>query len=399
MGCLKLHSEENNTPMRVVYRNGKRVGTPFPDDIADSVTYNLENQIGSSTLRLSTNGSMIDKEEYYPFGDSSLRTFTKKRYRYCGKEKDEESGLYYYGARYYAAWTCRFISIDPLAHDYPFYTPYNYAGNKPINKIDIDGMQEEGAATKPVNNAKQGTIDLRNGVPKMIKVNATDNQLIELPSNVNIKYSEGGKTIEGFSYSFIDLEGVTRNREFIGKMDIKTNKMLYSSYNSSGIKEMDYYSSWYFKNETDAYNFMWKTTQSKTGWVNTEMSGFITENGVWVSSNAFNYNGESFNVIQPDIKKGHLYIKKQLVLAQIHTHPKLRFVGQGGFSTADMHNATKILNAYQIIMEFNNRVSIGSSPKKGSFFNYEIPSELNKRSLMSGAFELIPFLKKYPTKK
>lgn len=57
--------------------------------------------------------------------------------------------MYYYGARYYSAWTCRFISIDPLASDYPFYTPYNYAGNKPINKIDIDGMQEEGAETIP----------------------------------------------------------------------------------------------------------------------------------------------------------------------------------------------------------------------------------------------------------
>lgn len=54
-----------------------------------------------------------------------------------------------YGARYYAAWTCRFISVDPLAADYPFYTPYNYAGNKPINKIDIDGMQEEGAEPAP----------------------------------------------------------------------------------------------------------------------------------------------------------------------------------------------------------------------------------------------------------
>ena len=42
--------------------------------------------------------------------------------------------------------TCAIVrkltSVDPLAAKYPFYTPYNYAGNKPINKIDIDGMQE-----------------------------------------------------------------------------------------------------------------------------------------------------------------------------------------------------------------------------------------------------------------
>lgn len=96
-----------------------RIGDQFPDDIADAVTYNLEDQIGSSSVRLNTAGAIIDKEEYYPFGDSSLRTFTKKRYRYVGKEKDLESGLYYYGARYYAAWTCRFISCDPLSVKFP----------------------------------------------------------------------------------------------------------------------------------------------------------------------------------------------------------------------------------------------------------------------------------------
>lgn len=118
-----------------------RIGQQFPNDIADSVVYNLETNIGSSAVRLDSNGTVIDKEEYYPFGDSSLRTFTYKRYRYVGKEKDSESGLYYYGARYYAAWTCRFVSVDPLAADYPFYTPYQYAGNRPINFIDLDGLE------------------------------------------------------------------------------------------------------------------------------------------------------------------------------------------------------------------------------------------------------------------
>ena len=117
-------------------------GAAFPGDIADDVVYNLEDQIGSSTVRLDINGTIIDKEEYYPFGDSSLRTFTYKRYRYVGKERDAESGLYYYGARYYAAWTCRFISVDPLADKYVHITSYNYADNNPINDFDIDGQQD-----------------------------------------------------------------------------------------------------------------------------------------------------------------------------------------------------------------------------------------------------------------
>lgn len=124
------------------------IGDQFPDDISESTTYTLEDQIGCSSLRLNTSGGVVDKEEYYPFGDSSIRTFSKKRYRYVSREKDMESGLYYYGARYYAPWTCRFISVDPLAADYPYLTPYNYAGNKPITHKDIDGLQSTG--DKPV---------------------------------------------------------------------------------------------------------------------------------------------------------------------------------------------------------------------------------------------------------
>jgi len=97
--------------------------------------------LGTSGTRIEASGTPIDHEEYYPFGDSSLRTFSKKRYRYVGKEKDGESGLYYYGARYYAAWAGRFVSVDPLADSYPYFSPYNYAGNKPINGIDVDGFQ------------------------------------------------------------------------------------------------------------------------------------------------------------------------------------------------------------------------------------------------------------------
>lgn len=112
----------------------------FTGDGSETILYQLKDHLGSVGLRLNHSGSTIDREEYYPFGDSSLRTFTKKRYRYCGKEKDEESGLYYYGARYYMSWAARFISIDPLAADYTYLTPYCYAGNKPIISVDENGM-------------------------------------------------------------------------------------------------------------------------------------------------------------------------------------------------------------------------------------------------------------------
>ncbi|MCP4457925.1 MAG: hypothetical protein GY816_07875 [Cytophagales bacterium] len=97
--------------------------------------------------------------EYHPFGSTAYRSenttgdISLKRYRYVGKERDEETGLYYYGARYYAAWLARFVSVDPLKDDYPYYTSYQYAGNKPITFIDLDGLEP---ATPPIMDVSSG---------------------------------------------------------------------------------------------------------------------------------------------------------------------------------------------------------------------------------------------------
>jgi RHS repeat-associated protein len=117
----------------------RRIGDALGDS-TPAVKYNLSDHLGSSTVQLDTNGTTVSLEEYYPFGETSFGSYAKKRYRFCGKEKDEESGLYYFGARYYSPWTCRFINIDPLADKYPFYSPYLYAGDSPINTIDVDGL-------------------------------------------------------------------------------------------------------------------------------------------------------------------------------------------------------------------------------------------------------------------
>ena len=74
---------------------------------------------------------------------------TSKRYRYTSKERDLETGLYYYGARYYDPFTCRFTGVDPLAGEYAYLSPYNYADNNPVSDKDIDGNQSEKTQTSP----------------------------------------------------------------------------------------------------------------------------------------------------------------------------------------------------------------------------------------------------------
>ena len=131
-----LHILDGNS--RVVTQ---RIGEDS-EDATPAIKYNLEDHLGNSSTLLDEYGTLVNREDYYPFGETAFGAFAKKRYRYNGKEKDNESGLYNYGMRYYAPWLCRFVNVDPLAADYPHYTPYQYAGNKPINFIDLDGLEE-----------------------------------------------------------------------------------------------------------------------------------------------------------------------------------------------------------------------------------------------------------------
>jgi len=73
------------------------------------------------------------------------------RYGYNGKEMDNEwqgaGNMYDYGFRIYDPRLGRFLSIDPLFKTYPYYTPYQYAGNSPIAFIDLDGLERVLAIT------------------------------------------------------------------------------------------------------------------------------------------------------------------------------------------------------------------------------------------------------------
>ena len=60
-------------------------------------------------------------------------------YMFNAKEMDDNTGLYYYGARYYDPRISVWHGVDPLADQFPGYSPYNYTLNNPIRLIDPDG--------------------------------------------------------------------------------------------------------------------------------------------------------------------------------------------------------------------------------------------------------------------
>lgn len=118
-----------------------RVGNAFEGDATPSLKYNLNDHLGSSSVIMNLNGTTINREEYYPFGGTSYGSFSKKRYRFIGKEKDLENGFYYLDNRYLSTVLYRFISIDPLKSKFPKISPFIYARNRVLTGIDKSGLE------------------------------------------------------------------------------------------------------------------------------------------------------------------------------------------------------------------------------------------------------------------
>ncbi len=86
------------------------------------------------------------REQYMAFGEifvDQRRTGFGTPYKFNAKELDCESGYYYYGARYYDPRMARFLSVDPLAGDFPSWTSYHYVHNNPLRYTDPTGMRAE----------------------------------------------------------------------------------------------------------------------------------------------------------------------------------------------------------------------------------------------------------------
>lgn len=227
-GVFEYHILENGTTYEKNYVHVMddtsrismvRIGDQFPDDISDSVTYNLDDQIGSSSMRLNTSGGVVDKEEYYPFGETSFGSYAKKRYRYSGKEKDQESGLYYYGARYYMAMGCRFIGIDPHSFNYENLSPYSYVANNPILYVDPDGKDIEVGKKK----AEKEKVDVPEPETKMVVRDDLDEDEIDIndPSNLKVVVTNQGEIDAAVEYNKEVEKHNAKIREHNAEIDAK----------------------------------------------------------------------------------------------------------------------------------------------------------------------------------
>jgi RHS repeat-associated protein len=185
---------------------------------------------------------LIQADDYYPGGltfNSYQRSFSKaNNYKYNGKELQEETQLYDYGARFYDPALMRFSTIDPMSAERDWLTPYNYVQNNPILRIDPTGMIDDyynrdgeylytdNKTTDYIKIIDQADFDQisEDNVGAMGDRSETNLALQEDLENNSVGINEAGLSDEAASNVYTDIlskmEGVDVGNLFNGKVSI-----------------------------------------------------------------------------------------------------------------------------------------------------------------------------------
>ena len=118
-----------------------------PDNYENLQFFYHPDHLGSSSFITNLEGEVVQHIEYVPFGEVFIEernSVWNTPYLFNAKEFDEETGMYYYGARYYEPRLSLWMSTDPMKEKYPDYSTYIYAAQNPIAYSDPTGMEIRG---------------------------------------------------------------------------------------------------------------------------------------------------------------------------------------------------------------------------------------------------------------
>ena len=181
-----------------------------------------------------------------------LTTSYSARYTFSGKERDEESGFSYFGARYYNSVYSIWLSVDPMSDKYPSLSPYAYCGNNPVKLVDPSGediwiiaygagytnSQSQGVAhdlgSGFKKNAEAYAEQIKNSSsfnPERDEVVLVETKSMEQLSNaVNTGYSKG-KIAELTIFSHGYPDGVALGGQTADEVGVEKANAQYSNYN------------------------------------------------------------------------------------------------------------------------------------------------------------------------
>ena len=114
------------------------------DSTKEETFFYHSDHLGSTSYITDDKGNITQYDAYLPYGELLVDEHSSSEdlpYKFNGKQFDEETGLYYYGARYMNPVTSLWYGVDPLAEKYKSIGAYVYCSANPIRLIDSDGKK------------------------------------------------------------------------------------------------------------------------------------------------------------------------------------------------------------------------------------------------------------------
>ena len=123
----------------------------IPNDTTREETFFYHSDhLGSTSYITDDHANITQYDAYLPYGELLVDEHSSSEdlpYKFNGKQFDEETGLYYYGARCMNPKTSLWYGVDPLAEKYVSISPYSYCKSSPMNYIDEKGLYPKGIVT------------------------------------------------------------------------------------------------------------------------------------------------------------------------------------------------------------------------------------------------------------
>jgi RHS repeat-associated protein len=208
-------------------------------NIAEAFRYFFHpDHLGSTSYVTDASGEVFQHLEYIAFGETFVEEHSntdRTPYLFNGKELDEETGLYYYGARYYDPRITLWLSVDPMVEKYPAISGYTFTLNNPLSVVDPDGADvyiivydsqkdsrfESAAKTREREIMEQKGFDPKKDHVYMIDVSDLGKVEGEVKKAINDAKEKGyGKTVEASFYTHGGMDGPTGGVETSGDYNL-----------------------------------------------------------------------------------------------------------------------------------------------------------------------------------
>lgn len=156
--------------------------------------YQYANHLSTACLEVDETGRVISYEEYHPYGTTAYQAVNAdikaaaKRYRYTGMERDEETGLNYHSARYYAGWLGRWTAADPIGVG-DGVNVYQYVKGNSISLYDLSGNSGKSPSSM--------TLEEYRGVNARRQHPLTDEQVVRAFNHDRAKNQSGSRSHTG----------------------------------------------------------------------------------------------------------------------------------------------------------------------------------------------------------